>query len=201
MVILQILLIIFAFRIIKKHYGITVSDIEPAKDMIETLMMNKFVIRHSSEADIPRLMEVFAIARRFMAETDNPNQWTEDYPSEELLRNDIESGDSYVCIMNDRIVGTFVLCGGNDPTYNTIYNGAWLNDLPYATIHRIASSGEVKGIMHHAMQFALQRYRSIRIDTHRDNKVMQSAIRKEGFTYCGIIHCWNGSERLAYQYT
>ncbi len=151
--------------------------------------------------DIPRLMEIFTIARRFMNETGNPNQWSDDYPGEELLRNDIKSSDGFVCILEGKIVGTFVLRGGNDPTYDVIYEGAWLNDLPYATIHRIASSGEVKGIMHIAMKFALQRYRTIRIDTHRDNMVMQNCIRKEGFAYCGIIHCWNGSERLAYQYT
>lgn len=51
------------------------------------------------------------------------------------------------------------------------------------------------------MEFALQRYDNIRIDTHRDNLVMQRAVRKEGFRYCGIIYCWSGDDRLAYQYT
>ena len=50
------------------------------------------------------------------------------------------------------------------------------------------------------MEFALHHYDTIRIDTHRDNKVMQNAIAKAGFEYCGIIHCWNGDERLAYQF-
>ncbi len=159
------------------------------------------IIRPTSADDIPRLMEIFAIARRFMAATGNPKQWAEDYPSEELLRSDIESGDSYVCVCGAKIVGTFVLRGGDDPTYSVIYDGAWQNTLPYATIHRIASSGEVKGILHIAMKFALKNFVTVRIDTHRDNTVMRNAILKENFTYCGIIHCWNGSERLAYQYT
>lgn len=163
--------------------------------------MNEITIRKSSVEDVPRLREIFAIARKFMAETGNPSQWVAGYPSEELLRKDIESGDSYVCLFEGKIVATFVLRGGNDPTYDVIYDGAWPNDSPYATIHRIAGSGEVKGIMHLAMQYALQHYHAIRIDTHRDNRVMRNAIRKEGFQYCGIIHCWNGSERLAYQYT
>ncbi len=163
--------------------------------------MDNFFIRQSTMDDIPRLQEIFSIAREFMVETGNPNQWSADYPSEELLRNDIKSGDSYVCILDGRIVATFVLRGGDDPTYDIIYEGAWQNNRPYATVHRIASSGEVKGVFHLAMQFALQHYRTIRIDTHRDNTVMQYAIDKEGFIYCGIIHCWNGSERLAYQYT
>lgn len=158
------------------------------------------IIRNSAIEDIPSLHKIFAIARQFMANTGNPNQWKEDYPSEELLTEDIQSEDSYVCVEEGEIVATFVLRGGIDPTYNVIYEGAWLNDGPYATIHRIASNGKVKGIFRLAMQFALLHYSSIRIDTHADNVVMQNAIRKAGFKYCGIIHCWNGSERLAYQF-
>lgn len=135
-----------------------------------------------------------------MAETGNPNQWAATYPSVEQLTDDIERGDSYVCKDDDRMVATFVLRGGDDPTYAVIYNGTWKNNNPYATIHRIASTGEVRGIFRRVMAYALQHHSTIRIDTHRDNKVMQQAINKAGFDYCGIIHCWNGDERLAYQY-
>lgn len=158
------------------------------------------IIRKATLEDIPLMQVVFAIARRFMAETGNPNQWAENYPSIEQLTYDINSGDSYVCLKEGKIVATFVLRGGNDPTYDVIYDGAWKNDYPYATIHRIASNGEVKGIFRIVMEYALQQYDTIRIDTHRDNIVMQNAIAKAGFEYCGIIHCWNGDERLAYQY-
>lgn len=163
--------------------------------------MNNLTIRKTTIADIPRLQVIFDIARRFMAETGNPSQWTEGYPSCEQILEDIENGDSYVVQTADgNIVATFVLRGGADPTYEVIYEGRWLNDKPYATIHRIASTGEQKGIFSLALQFALQQYDTIRIDTHRDNKVMRNAIEKAGFKYCGIIHCWNGDERLAYQY-
>lgn len=164
------------------------------------VLHNNLSIRKSQLSDIPRMREIFAHARQFMVETGNPNQWVNDYPSEQFLQDDIASGDSYVCLKDDRIVATFLLRGGDDPTYHKIYDGAWLNDEPYATIHRIASCGEVKGILHVAMQYALQQYDNIRIDTHRDNTVMQNAVKKEGFKYCGIINCWNGDERLAYQY-
>lgn len=42
---------------------------------------------------------------------------------------------------------------------------------------------------------------TIRLAILSDNLVMQRAVRKEGFRYCGIIYCWSGDERLAYQYT
>ena len=42
---------------------------------------------------------------------------------------------------------------------------------------------------------------NLRVDTHRDNKVLQNILLKNGFTYCGIIYVKNGTERLAYQRT
>lgn len=155
-------------------------------------------IRPTTSSDIPRLHEVFAAARRFMAATGNPHQWADNYPSEAQLQSDIDSGDSYVVIHEDVIVATFVLRGGDDPTYATIYDGSWPNDRPYATIHRIASAGVVKGIFDYVIRYALTRYSTLRIDTHRDNHVMRHLVERAGFIYCGIIHCWNGDERLAY---
>ena len=158
-------------------------------------------IRHTRVEDIPRLQALFSHARSFMLETGNPSQWTAAYPSEELLRKDIGSRDSYVVEDEKQtVIATFVLRCGIDPTYDVIYEGRWLNDAPYATIHRIASDGTRKGILHLVMQFAQLDYNNIRIDTHRDNQVMRNAIAKEGFVYCGIIHCWNGDERVAYQF-
>ena len=170
--------------------------------------MKSLTIRHTQKEDITQLQDIFATARQFMLETGNPNQWAPDYPSTQLLIEDIESSDSYVIeTMSDEsadnstsaIVATFVLRGGIDPTYNTIYEGQWLNDAPYATIHRVASNQQVRGVFKAVMRFALQAYDNIRIDTHRDNLVMQQAIIKAGFRYCGVIHCWNGTDRLAYQ--
>lgn len=161
---------------------------------------DNIIVRKTELNDIEHLKDIFARARSFMEMTGNPDQWGDGYPSEELILDDISSGDSYVCVSEGRVVATFVLRGGDDPTYAQIYEGQWLDSAPYATIHRIASSGEIKRIFHIALQFALTLYDSIRIDTHSDNKVMQAAILKEGFRYCGVIRCWNGTERLAYQY-
>ena len=155
-------------------------------------------IRPTTHSDIPRLREVFAAARSFMTATGNPHQWAASYPSDAQLQNDIESGNSYVIIDGDLIVATFVLRGGDDPTYANIYEGSWPNDHPYATIHRIASAGVVKGIFNYVIRYALTRYSTLRIDTHCDNHVMRHLVERAGFTYCGIIHCWNGDERLAY---
>lgn len=80
------------------------------------------------------MKEIFNIARQFMIESGNPNQWVDGYPDEEFLREDIEHGDSYVILADGKIVATFVLRAGKDPTYDVVYDGEWLNDEPYATI-------------------------------------------------------------------
>ena len=169
-------------------------------ETVESLRQENITIRKSKPEDLTRLMEIFAHARSFMVSTGNPGQWAEDYPGRELLLKDIGSSDSYVVQAGSAVVATFVLRAGDDPTYRVIYDGEWPDDGPYATIHRIASDGSRKGILHLVMKFALERFSSIRIDTHRDNRVMRAAILREGFRYCGIIRCWNGTERLAYQY-
>lgn len=181
------------------HEGETISLLSTAQTTSAD-SKSDLIIRHTRPGDIPRLQEIYALARQFMAETGNPNQWAPTYPSLEQLNSDIASGDSYVCLYQGHIEATFLLRGGNDPTYEHIYEGAWLDDAPYATIHRIASSGKVRGIFRLVLDFALQHYHTLRIDTHRDNRVMQHLFTQAGFAYCGIIHCWNGDERLAYQY-
>ena len=159
------------------------------------------IIRPASTADIPQMKAIFDHARQFMVASGNPTQWSKDYPNDDVILSDIAHGDCFVCLLRGCIVATFVLRSGDDPTYAVIREGAWLGDAPYATIHRIASSGEVKGIFHHVVCFALQHYDTLRIDTHRNNAPMRRALTREGFTYCGLINCWNGDERMAFQYS
>ena len=105
-------------------------------------------IRKSTEQDFDSMMAIYARARRFMAEHGNPNQWGPTcWPPEALIRRDIAQGDSYVCVHEGRVVGTFYFIQGKDiePTYLNITGGAWLDDSPYGVVHRIASDGTVKG--------------------------------------------------------
>ena len=48
------------------------------------------------------------------------------------------------------------------------------------------------------MDYCFSHDPNIRIDTHRDNRIMKHNIMKHGFTYCGIIYLTSGDERLAY---
>ena len=96
------------------------------------------------------------------------------------------------------IVAYFALLSSPEPTYDVI-DGAWLTDEPYGVIHRMASYPEVHGIFSTVINYAASRFAHLRIDTHRDNRIMQHLIEKHGFTYCGIIWLEDGTERLAYE--
>lgn len=150
--------------------------------------------------DAEKILEVFAAAKGIMVADGNTKQWVNGYPSLEVVQTDVERDGAFVVEEDGRIVAYFAFLPSPEPTYGTIYHGQWLDDtLPYHVIHRIASVPETHGIFHTIMEFAFARDRNIRIDTHRDNRIMQHNILKHGFSYCGIIHLANGDERLAYQ--
>ena len=149
-------------------------------------------VRHSTQSDLPRMMEIYAHARAFMAAHGNPNQWgPTGWPPEALLREDIRQGHSYVCESDaGRVVGTFFFICGQDiePTYAEIAGGKWLNDGPYGVVHRIAGDGTERGVGAFCLSWAYGQCAHLRIDTHGDNAVMQRLLEKLGFVHCGTIH-------------
>ena len=154
--------------------------------------------RKAVEADAPRITAIYANARRFMAASGNPNQWIDGYPSEADVRADIGADVLWTACRGDEILAVFALIEGPDPT-SAIIQGAWLNDCPYAVVHRLASSGKVGGIGEICLRWCLDRFDTLRVDTHADNRVMQRTLIRMGFVYTGIIFCHNGTPRLAYQ--
>lgn len=163
----------------------------------------KMEIRHSEIKDIKRVMEIYAQAREFMAEHGNPKQWgSTGWPYEEVIREDIRTGHSYVCEENGEVVGTFYYIYGEDidPTYRRIQDGDWLSDTAYGVIHRMASDGSVKGIGEFCLNWAYEQCGHLRVDTHGDNTVMQSLLPKLGFEKCGAIHVVEDNDpRIAYE--
>ena len=141
-------------------------------------------IRHSEEKDIARIMEIYGYARDFMKKTGNPKQWgATNWPPEPLIRQDIRTGHSYVCEEDGRVVGTFYFYQGKEaePGYAAIEDGAWIGGDEYGVVHRVAGDGSVKGIGTFCLNWAYGQCGHLRIDTHPDNKVMQSLLEKLGF--------------------
>lgn len=170
------------------------------------------VIRHTTEADIPSVLRLYALARQTMRESGNPLQWPEKraYPGLGELREDMRRNVSYVIEVSGSIVGSFALIPGKEPTYAKIYGGRWLDagagaaannaERPYCTIHRLAGDPAFSGIADCCFGWSKRQCGSLRADTHRDNIIMQHAFSAAGFVHCGTIFLTDGSERLAYQW-
>jgi len=151
------------------------------------------------------LMEIFRKARGIMRESGNMKQWNDSYPSEEIVRKDIENGHCMVLCEDDglvsdqsRIIATMAFIPGPDPTYSVIYDGEWPDDSPYHVIHRIAVAEPGHDAARRLLDWGFSQTGCIRIDTHKDNVIMHYILRKYGFTHCGVIHLANGDPREAY---
>ena len=156
-------------------------------------------IRRATANELPQIMEIYARAREFMRQNGNPDQWKDNHPSIEMIREDIEQGNCYLCVSMGEIYGVFYFSEGDDPTYSYIEDGKWLNDSPYGVIHRIAVAKHGKGVAAFCFEYALNLCGNVKIDTHADNLPMQKALAKNGFTRCGTIYLADGSPRIAYQ--
>lgn len=158
------------------------------------------MIRLANIGELDEIMEIYQVARAFMAKNNNPTQWGTTYPPRELTALDIKERRLYVVECENTLCGVFVFFKGEEPDYNIIEGEEFLSVAPYGVIHRIASRGTKKGMFKQCLEFCLKTADSVRIDTHKDNTVMHHTLEKNGFKKRGIIYLKNGEERLAYEY-
>ena len=65
------------------------------------------MIRLAKTEDLNNITDVYSYARKFMAENGNPTQWGTNYPSEQLIENDINKRKikfmRYLCLTSARM--------------------------------------------------------------------------------------------------
>ena len=163
------------------------------------------IIQKTKYNNIEDVMKVINQAKQYFID-EKIFQWCKEYPAKEHIKNDIDKDESYIVLDNDKIVATFVLSVGKDVCYEKIYDGKWITDDIYATIHRVAIHNDYKrkGIGNMIIKYREDycknnNINSIRIDTHRLNLPMTRLIENNNFTYCGIIKTQNNDDRIAYE--
>lgn len=161
--------------------------------------------RKAKNEDIPEIMEIIKEAQEYF-KSKGINQWQDGYPNENNLKEDILADESYVILINGKIIATAAISFRGESTYDKIYNGEWLSNRKYGVIHRVAVSNNYKGkgISNEIIKFSEIKCKehgifSIKIDTHEENFVMRGLLEKNGFEYCGIIILEDGAERVAYE--
>lgn len=157
------------------------------------------MIRTAERSDLEKMLEIYKTARAYMRGSGNPSQWGDSYPPRELLEEDLAQKQLFVCVENSTIYGVFAFIIGEDSTYRLIEDGAWKNDKPYGTIHRLAGDVQKKGVFAECLEYCRDQIDNLRADTHADNLTMQHLLEKHGFERCGVIYLADGSPRIAYQ--
>ena len=141
--------------------------------------------RRSKKEDIEEIMTIIKMAQKYLKE-EEIDQWQKGYPNESVIEKDIEGGYSYVLIDNESVVGTTYLSFDPEETYKAVYEGQWLTYGDYGVIHRIAVDRELKRkglasrIIKEVEGICIEKnIKSIKIDTHRENIVMQKFLDRK----------------------
>ncbi len=154
-------------------------------------------IKQATMNNLDQILEILRDGRDQLA-SQGIDQWQGDYPNVEHVKEDINHGWAYLAQADDdETVGVLSIVEAPDHSYDEL-DGDWLIDTDkYVVIHRVAIHSNHTGKGYASALFTsvinyIKTHRpeikSIRIDTHEDNKAMQHLITKNGFTKVGELH-------------
>ena len=93
--------------------------------------------RKAAKTDINSIMNIISQAQAYF-KAHGIDQWQDNYPKLETIKNDINNEDGYVLLKDNIIAGTVAVTFDGRKNYENIYNGGWVSNHEYAVIHRIA---------------------------------------------------------------
>ena len=162
-------------------------------------------IQKAGLKELESIMEIYNKARIFMKRHGNGFDWRGDYPSEEMVRQDLEAGYLHVLTNTDskEIEAVFVFYPGPDPLFEEIRGGAWSKgeeDGNYYVFTRLASAGKEAGAGGTCLDWAKGQGRSLRTYSFRHNFPMLSLLTAQGFQYRGIIKNETGADQYAFEH-
>lgn len=160
------------------------------------------IFRRATKEDIEIIVGLVESASKRLGAA-GIDQWQRGYPNRASVERDVENGVGMVLCEGASIIAYGAVIFTGEPAYDDLTGGEWLTSGEYAVVHRLCVSeifvgmGFSKQFMHAAEAMASERVRSMRIDTHPENKIMQGLIQRLGYTYCGDVVI--ESRRLAYE--
>jgi ribosomal protein S18 acetylase RimI-like enzyme len=118
-------------------------------------------------------------------------QWSMDYPNEEVFRQDIDQNHLWVAELNGQVAAVAALTQDQDPEYA---QADWDAAEAALVTHRLAVSPSAQG---HGLAEALLRQaevlaaeqgiKALRLDTNSENQATQRLFPKLGYRFAGEI--------------
>lgn len=163
----------------------------------------QYEFRRAQSGDLARVVEIIRSAQRRLA-CAGIDQWQNGYPNRERVEEDVAREYGRVLCLNGEVVAYGALVYGGESAYDALRGGEWLTSgSDYLTIHRLSVAEEVVGtgcgreFMRRAEAEGATKVPSVRVDTHPDNRTMQSLLSSLGYRYCGVVEY--ESPRWAYE--
>lgn len=181
----------------REHYRLLLHsyrEVLRGMSRVHRKRLTELKIRHTTEKDIPTVLEIFDKAKGYMRLQGNHEQWAGAYPDAEAVRADMAQGWSYVVEHCGEVVGTFCMMTSPEPTYSNLPA-----ETSYVTLHRVASNGAVSGVVDAAVDFAKGGAERVRIDTHPSNAAMLKAIKRLKMKRLGTITLADGTPRQVFE--
>ncbi|MFX3618832.1 MAG: GNAT family N-acetyltransferase [Sporolactobacillus sp.] len=159
----------------------------------------------ATKNDLSSIMAITDQAKVFL-KSQGVDQWQNGYPALGDFEQDIRDQDLFVFKLNDQVAAYAALIAGPDEHYKLIEDGEWLNqEGPYYAIHRVAVSEQFRGqqvaqrLFERSLDYLRSNHpsvKSVRVDTHPENQIMQHVLTKVGFKRTGNVYM----EGLRYGY-
>ena len=153
-------------------------------------MTHDLTLRRATPADLPAALALVRAVVPLMNASGN-YQWTSDYPSKEVLRQDIEKQHLWVAERLGALEGIAALTQDQDPEYAA---ADWDAAAPALVTHRLAVAPAAQGrgvaaaLLHQAEHEARQLgLRVLRVDTNSENAATQRLFPKLGYRFAGEI--------------
>ncbi len=148
-----------------------------------------------TEKDIKAIMNLIRVVINGMV-AESIDQWDEIYPSEEIIRQDVDLKHSYGIYKNDTLIGYVVINDLFSPEYNSVN---WKYSSKALVIHRLAidpafqGRGIAKQLMKYAEDFGMGNgYDTIRLDAFIKNPRAIALYEKLGYEKAGEVNFRKG---------
>lgn len=162
-------------------------------------------MRKAVEADYEQSWAAIAYGKHTML-VNGRHQWTDEYPSPEMISNDIKNGAAYVLVVDGSVAAYGVVVLNGEPEYNNLHDGRWLTTGDYYVVHRMAVAEQFRGMgMSKRFMSGVEdlcratNVPSIKVDTNYDNVEMLGMLPKMGYVRCGRIEYEVGGTRIAFE--
>ncbi|KAE9560499.1 GNAT family N-acetyltransferase [Companilactobacillus bobalius] len=157
--------------------------------------MSSIYIKRAQITDLKEIMNIISQAQAMLKAVAKISASTPSL-SAASFKNDTSKHLDRALMVDNKVAGTATLIVADDPNYREITDGQWENNTdPYATIHRIAISGDFAGqhlgkifVSNLISQSYQNGVHNFRIDTHKLNKRMQHLATSAGYVHRGKIY-------------